>query len=203
MKCSSSRRHVILPNNNNWCLSVLSFWQTLYQKFHFSYLINPLRRMPYKSSLRCYVTKIMSIFFSHKRFLYMLEPNGCRVLSVVNLNWLDPEVLPIFLWQGNLSCSNCHINWFCLTELDPQHIRDVNFSLWLWRIQVWLSIRAGRFCESLWAIGHLEVLTVNKVNKVGLNRSEWKSLCLIETRVRCVQINCNHNLEAVFCWLAR
>lgn len=37
-------RHVFLFNHNNWCLSVLSFWQTLYQKLHFSYLINPLRK---------------------------------------------------------------------------------------------------------------------------------------------------------------
>lgn len=42
---------------------------------------------------------------------------------------LDPEVPAIFPRQGNLSCSNCHINWFCLTEPDLQHFQDVNFSL--------------------------------------------------------------------------
>lgn len=25
-----------------------------------------------------------------------MQPNKCKVLSAVNLNWLDPEVLPIF-----------------------------------------------------------------------------------------------------------
>lgn len=65
--------------------------------------------------------------------------------AAVNLKWLDPEVPDVFLQQGNLSCSNCHINWFCLSELDLQHFQDVNFSLWLRCTQVWLSIRAACF----------------------------------------------------------
>lgn len=38
----------------------------------------------------------------------------------------------IFLWRGHLSCSDCQINWLCLTEPHLQH-----FSLWLWCIHVW------------------------------------------------------------------
>lgn len=147
MTCSSSYVHVFLFNHNNWCLSVLSFWQTLYQKLHFSYLIHPLRKSMERAH-GCVMYQNNEHF--NKWLLYIMQPNKCKVLSVVNLNWLDPEMLPIFfLWQGNLSCSNCHINWFCLTELDLQYSQDVNFSLWLWRIQVWLSIRAAVLCISL------------------------------------------------------
>lgn len=52
---------------------------------------------------------------------------------------------PFFLGQEYLSCSNCHINWFCLTELDRHHIQNVNSSLWLRCIQVWRPITVSRF----------------------------------------------------------
>lgn len=66
----------------------------------------------------------------------------------------DLEVLSIFIRQENLSCSNCYFNWFCLTELDLQHFRDVNFSLWLWCIQVWRAITASCFVHFV-ALPHI------------------------------------------------
>lgn len=79
-----------------------------------------------------------------------------RPSSVCDRLQRDPEASAIFLLRGNLSCSDCHVNWFCLTEPDLQHYQDVNFSLWLWRIQVWLPITASSFCASLGADAHSE-----------------------------------------------
>lgn len=45
------------------------------------------------------------------------------ILSVANFSKMtDSKLSDIFLKQENLSSLNFHINWFCLTELDLQHI---------------------------------------------------------------------------------
>lgn len=115
---------------------------------------------------------------------------------------------PFFLLrQGNLSCSNCHINWFCLTEPNVQHFQDVILSLWLRRIQVWLPITVGHFCAFLWANTHLEsVLTLVKF--VKLEDPEMKETPLLfriedGSLDRNITVRtCRHTTETETCYSA-
>lgn len=98
---------------------------------------------------------------------------GRRVLICGQLRRDDfhPEASAIFLRQGNLSCSDCHINWFCLTEPDLQHFQDVNFSLWLWRTQVWLPITADR------SVLFSELIHIFWGRFSRRRRGKWKIMC--------------------------
>lgn len=85
---------------------------------------------------------------SDKEMLNVAPSDGAEFYRwSTSAKWWNLKVSAIFLRHEYLSCSNCHINWFRLTEPDLQHFQNVNFSLWLWCIQVWRPITVSFFIE--------------------------------------------------------